>query len=254
MKLIELTVKSFRCISENGVTVSFKNSDIIFLFGQNNSGKSTFLKAYEIFTNPKYKPNYTDFFNNNTDIPIVIEGVFQKEPEDTEEFNAKGLDKWVNLEGLVKIKIEWSRPAESGQKYTFEPTQEDYIKNGFGGLDQIYTHYAPTPILIPAMPSIDTLSKWVSDTIKTVVLKNFKTDEHKKYSDVLNEIENLKKSMLTEETLASMVDKANVNFGKIFPNLKLNVTSYDEQQFDLSKLFDKKFTLEAAEKGDFCIE
>ena len=41
---------------------SSKRSDIIFLIGQNNTGKSTFLRAYEFFTNSKQKATLDDFY------------------------------------------------------------------------------------------------------------------------------------------------------------------------------------------------
>jgi AAA15 family ATPase/GTPase len=51
MKIISFGVNNFRGISgglENN-TIEFNNSNTIFLLGQNNVGKSSFLKAYEFF-------------------------------------------------------------------------------------------------------------------------------------------------------------------------------------------------------------
>lgn len=47
MKLIELQIRNFGCIDEKGVTIKIDN--IVVLIGPNNVGKTTVLKAYELF-------------------------------------------------------------------------------------------------------------------------------------------------------------------------------------------------------------
>ena len=46
MKLLNLTVKNFRGLKGDGNVINFGSSDIIFLIGQNNVGKSTFLRKH----------------------------------------------------------------------------------------------------------------------------------------------------------------------------------------------------------------
>lgn len=55
MKLIKFGVNNFRALSggvENN-QINFDGSNTIFIFGQNNVGKSTFLLAYDFFFNDK---------------------------------------------------------------------------------------------------------------------------------------------------------------------------------------------------------
>lgn len=52
MKLIKLIISNFRGLKGSN-TIDFTNSNIIFLIGQNNIGKSSFLRAYEFFIDPK---------------------------------------------------------------------------------------------------------------------------------------------------------------------------------------------------------
>ena len=52
MKLQKITIKNFRGLKGENNTIDFSNSNIIFLIGQNNVGKSTYLRAYEFFVNP----------------------------------------------------------------------------------------------------------------------------------------------------------------------------------------------------------
>ena len=44
MKLLNITVKNFRSRNGDNTTLSFENSDIIFVFGKNNAGKSYLLR------------------------------------------------------------------------------------------------------------------------------------------------------------------------------------------------------------------
>jgi putative ATP-dependent endonuclease of the OLD family len=71
-----LTAIYFGLPKGENVQISFENSDIIFLLGQNNSGKSTILKAYEILVNPKFEPSIQDFHGHRISEPIIIEAIF----------------------------------------------------------------------------------------------------------------------------------------------------------------------------------
>lgn len=53
MKLQKITITNFRGLKWSDNVIDFSNSNIIFLFGQNNIWKSSFLRAYEFFLDPK---------------------------------------------------------------------------------------------------------------------------------------------------------------------------------------------------------
>ncbi|WP_154698511.1 AAA family ATPase, partial [Bacillus cereus] len=55
MKLKKLVVNNFRGLRGEENIIDFEGSDIIFLIGKNNFGKSTFLHAYNFFVEPKVK-------------------------------------------------------------------------------------------------------------------------------------------------------------------------------------------------------
>lgn len=61
MKLQRITIKNFRGLKGDSNTIDFSNSNIIFLIGQNNVGKSTYLRAYEFFVNPAQSAEKEDF-------------------------------------------------------------------------------------------------------------------------------------------------------------------------------------------------
>lgn len=78
-----------------------------------------------------------------------------------EEFSSKEpdwIDKWVNPEtNRIVIKKVWDKADKTFTKYTYNPSYDvkDFVKNGFGGLDSLFTKYAPEPIFINALETIE---------------------------------------------------------------------------------------------------
>lgn len=83
MKLVRFIITDFRGLKGSENIIDFQKSNILFLIGQNNVGKSTYLRAYEFFINPKQKASREDFYNYDTSNPIVMEGWFIKDDDDS---------------------------------------------------------------------------------------------------------------------------------------------------------------------------
>lgn len=126
MKLIELKIRNLGCIDENGVTV--KIDDIVVLIGPNNAGKTTILKAYELFKNSGPMLTSDDFYQNNENNPVEIEGVFG---EITDEDKVQIGEKWLYLneddEIVIKYKWHWRKSGVKGEKYSWNQSE----KNGW---------------------------------------------------------------------------------------------------------------------------
>ena len=88
MKLIKLIISNFRGLKGSN-TIDFTNSNIIFLIGQNNIGKSSFLRAYEFFIDPKQIAKTDDFNNYDYSTTIIIEGIFELDEEDSDDPDLK---------------------------------------------------------------------------------------------------------------------------------------------------------------------
>ncbi|MDT0295917.1 ATP-dependent endonuclease [Mesonia ostreae] len=245
MKLLDITIKNFRSIKGDGITLSLKDSDIIFLYGQNNAGKSSLLSAYEYMIAPKKKATLNDFLGFDTNNHIEIKTTFLKEEGDNAIFENKGFNKWVSEDGKIKFRKTWEDINVEGKKETFDPNPEinDYVENGFGGLEQYLTKHSPTPVRIPAFPTPADLTKFIKETIQKSVLKSLKDDEVEAYQNVMNEIENLQERILSNENITSKTDKANDNFRKIFPNLTLEISPIEGQEFNLASTFEKEFSV-----------
>jgi len=248
MKLLDITVNNFRSINGDNVKLSLEGSDIIFVFGQNNAGKSSLLTAYEYLVAPKQKAVLSDFLGFNEDNPIEILATFAKDQGDDKIFAEKGFDKWVDAEGKLKFRKTWKKADEEGQKETFDPETNDYVLNGFGGLEQHLTKQAPTPVRIPALPTQAELTKFIKDTVQKSVLKTLKDEEAEAYQKVMTEIEALQNRILSKEAISNKSAQANNNFQKIFPDLTLEISQIEGTEFDLSASLEKEFSVVIKDK------
>ncbi|MBI1911782.1 MAG: AAA family ATPase [Deltaproteobacteria bacterium] len=243
MRLVEIAVKNFRGIGATSVSISFLNSDIIFLIGKNNACKSTVLTAYEYLVKPKQKATLNDFHGYSKKNPIEIEAIFQKETGDEKEFEEKGLNKWVNSTGLIKFNKVWVDTDSEGQKSTYDPTINRFLEDGFGGFESHFKKHAPTPIVIPAMPNLEDLSKFVSETIKKTVLKKLSDEEENFCKNFQQRYKELKENLVSSDKLKKIEDQANENFKKIFPELEMSIKPVDEDKFDLLKSLEKEYAV-----------
>ena len=105
MKLIRLIISNFRGLKGSNV-IDFTNSNIIFLIGQNNIGKSSFLRAYEFFIDSRQVAKIDDFNNYDYSNPIIIEGIFELDKEDSDDpdLKEKKEPNWIE-NGLIKTTL-----------------------------------------------------------------------------------------------------------------------------------------------------
>ncbi|WP_010181415.1 ATP-dependent nuclease [Aquimarina agarilytica] len=243
MKLTELSIKNFRSIKGEEIILSLVDSDIIFLFGQNNAGKSSLLSAYEYLITPNKKATLNDFLGFDNSNEIEIKATFLKEDGDNEEFEKKGFNKWVDDNNFIRFRKSWTTVDAVGQKQTLDPETNEYVNDGFGGLEQHLTKHSPTPVRIPAFPTPSELTKFIKDTVQKSVLKTLKDEEAETYEKVLNEISTLQDRILSKEVITGKSAQANLNFRKIFPNLTLDISPIEGQEFNLASSLEKEFSV-----------
>ncbi|WP_122242675.1 ATP-dependent nuclease, partial [Pseudomonas syringae] len=224
--------------------------NIIFLFGKNNIGKSSILRAYEYFASPNKQALITDFHHQDPkDSPIIIEAVYVKDPTDDENFNSKGLNKWVSeVTGEVRFRKTWVSPNTAASKETFDPVQGEYVAGGFGGLEQILTSATPSIIFIEAMPNIKDLTEWLEKEIKNKLLKTLKDSHEAEYSAAINAIQALQQKVEGDDYLGRICAGANENFAKTFPELELKIVTNPYKETDLTKAIEKDFSIFIGDK------
>ena len=94
MQLKSIRIENFRSIED--LTVNFSN--FTALVGANNSGKSTILKAIEIFFDAAPKLSSNDYFMKSADKDIVITCIFDKfVPAEQEEFGSSIINEELSV-------------------------------------------------------------------------------------------------------------------------------------------------------------
>ena len=109
MIIKSIQVKNFRCIEE----ATLETDILTVLVGRNGAGKSTFLKALDLFYQPNAYYTEEDFFNKDTSNPIEITVTFCELTEQERELFKSHIDR--DTLSVSKI-LKW--PLQRGsQKY-----------------------------------------------------------------------------------------------------------------------------------------
>jgi predicted ATP-dependent endonuclease of OLD family len=252
MKLIKLIINDFRGLKGGNNVIDFTNSNIIFLIGQNNVGKSTYLRAYEYFTTPKTIATKEDFYNHTSENPIIIEGWFVKETNDEndDELQGKGKDKdadwiskWVGTDGLIKIKKIWSNIGAVFEKYTFSPEKNDWVLNGFGGMETLFTKYAPQPIAISAMEDQTSLEEKVNKLIQDDFIKKAKETFPDEYDELIQKVKNFQSKITGSESVENLNAELNKHFQQVFAELTLRIQASKDENIKIEDAFKKNHSV-----------
>ena len=258
MKLEKLIIKNFRGLKGEENVINFSDSNIIFLIGQNNVGKSSFLRAYEYFVSPTQKAAREDFYNHDFAVPIIIEAIFKKEEADDDDQTLVGagknsepdwIEKWVDQDSLVKFRKTWTAPGGSFVKETFSLQEDDWVENGFGGLHQKLAKYTPTPIPISAMEDETTLEEKVNKLIQDDFIKKIKEDHPNEYQAIVDQIRNLQTLILGAEAVQQFNTELNSTFQKVFADLTLRIEAKEEDKLKVEDAFKKHHSIRVEKEG-----
>ncbi len=249
-KLLSMEIKNLGCIGNEGLKVDLDN--ILCLVGDNNSGKSTVLRAYELavgtvrYDATKDRCNYSD---NDTVIEISVHI-----PDGVENI----AEKWKEVNGdlrIVKSKWTWDITGNSTRE-TYDPEQKDYSPHGnAAGLDNVFASRLPKPLRISALegphsefnellrlivePISDRLKNSLEDAESEIskALKIFNVEAEKPVADEAKKIENYNKDISNSHA-------------SIFPNLEIDLSiGIGEFNFDPVKALIQGSNLNVKEFG-----
>lgn len=241
MKLKKLCIKNFRGLNGDGNCIDFSQSDIIYLIGKNNAGKSSYLSAYNFFVEPKKIPTINDFFNHDLNIPIEIEAIYSvdlKVDQNDKTLNKEDPDwakKWVTKNNEILIRKIWSNTSDVGQKQTFNPEEEKYCDGGFGGFDTLLKKYSPFAININAVLTIEDLEKSINDIITKNHIKKLETTYSETYKNLINGLQELKSEISESDDIKVINNKMNSFFSEIFPKFEISIYPLPDEGIDLTK-------------------
>lgn len=232
-KLLEITIKNLGCIGNEGLTVSLDN--ILCLVGNNNTGKSTVLRAYELAVGSesynllKDKPRFSD---GDTEIELSVHippGV------------GNIAEKWKEVHGelhIVKSKWIWDDSGRSTRE-TYDPELGDYAADGnAAGLDNVFKSRLPKPFRIGALESPEAELKKLLQLIVSPIAEVLKTKISEADSLLNKSLQEFNKEALKPvEEEAKKIEKHSEQISKshnsIFPDLKIDLKiGMSEFKFD----------------------
>ena len=109
MIIKSIRVQNFRCIRDEILPCE----SLTALIGPNSSGKSSFLRALDIFYTPTARYTEDDFYNRDTSQDIVVTVTFADLTEDEKKL----FQKYVESGGLTVEKVMKWPPNRGSQKY-----------------------------------------------------------------------------------------------------------------------------------------
>lgn len=258
MKLISFSVNNFRGIS-GGLkknTIDFKNSNTIFIFGQNNVGKSTFLKSYEFFY---YSTSIvpSDYFKMQTSSMIEFELILHLDSLDFKRIEENAPRKLQSLkDNWLKnnyLKIRRTYSSSGIKNYTLKndnvnwdsPDVTDWSERNYGGigLDRVFQSLLPKPIFINAMPDENEVEKIINTILADKVTNGLKDKERKELIEAQEKIKSLQDKLYNPEAITKYKEGVNTHFKELFPNIKIDLIEKDKVSWTEAK-FGKKFSID----------
>jgi len=233
MKLVEFRVDNYRCI-EGGLeqnAIKFGDAHTIFIFGKNNVGKSSFLKAYQAYYESSVSEDdfsfvYGEESRKNIEMELWL---LVEESEDRERINAQANGKYDSLtnfleNGILKVKKVWS-DSKTTKNFTWDPASDDWVEKNYGGigLDQVFQSLIPKPLLIQAMPTEKQVKDVVNEVLKEIATAKLTKEQGDELIEAQNKIKELQDKVYDKETISEYERQVNTEFNKLFKSYKISI-------------------------------
>lgn len=232
MKLIKLKISNFRGIGGNvtttGVEIDFENIDLVYLIGQNNTGKSTVLHAYEYFVTSSMVVKENDFHNNNLN-PIIIEGWIQAESD--EERDHPAMRNSIDANGIGRFKKQWNQIGKVAEKFTFNFSNGRWGLGGAGGFDSLLQNACPEPIWLRGLDDVEIVLEKVQKLIKDKVIDN--AINSTRFEIIQTQLETLRQEVISDEYSIRLQTRLNEMMQETFPDLQVSL--FGNKKDDISK-------------------
>ncbi|EKN3890204.1 TPA: ATP-dependent endonuclease [Yersinia enterocolitica] len=252
-QITQLKIRNFGCIGDNEVSIDIDR--IVVLVGENNAGKSTILRAFEVVTDNQ-KLSIDDFYNKNRDIKpeiTLISTVIQENKPGDEWCKDNGDGTWT-----VQEKWTWEQPDSIPTKIGFLAkgkrwaTKEDKEKGPWGAA-AVAKSKRPKPHRVSTFDSPETQSQAIISLLNTALESELsKLDSKDNITEDAVSYKATKAKLLeyksiikkTQDTQISEIQKkANDIMESIFPNHNLVIKDVESPDMTL-KLFSNEFEIE----------
>lgn len=243
-RLVKLIIKNYRCIGSKPIEIDL--DEIVVLVGQNNVGKSSILKAYELAMSQGSKNadlTLDDFPNGAVDEQNLPEIEIWTVVYD----NTVG-DKWIedsSGECIVKERWIWNEPGA--------PIRQgwDNDANGWSnhvpwGAPNVANSRRPEPHRVNAFDSPDKQAEVIQKLLMSILndrVKNIEQDEThgEQYRALLDNIGELQRNIVnaSQEEIDSINSELSSLIADVFPGYRIDFDAHPEDDIRKSVSFFK---------------
>lgn len=232
MRLAGMRIRNYRRIGS--IECEIRIDEIVVLVGQNNSGKSTVLDAYEAFASSGKELDESHFHNEVIDTPIEITGVFTELSE--EDLDTLG-KKWEHVDAdygsCIKVKWVWAKPGDKGQKQSFNPESQQFENGGVGGWDSLLQSRIPQPVRIRPTDPVDATQVKIVSMLKEHVKARLKADSQSTKA-AFDELERLAKKIFEDSKAAfdDVASRITTTVSEVFPGTTIELVPRSKDNLD----------------------
>lgn len=234
MIIKSLAVDNFRGITggTDHNKIYFDNKNAIFLFGQNNVGKSSFLRAYKVFYDDAVSND--DFpFDGDKDIVIEIE-LKVNEAVEKESINQATSNKfdhikenYLDTNGILRLRKTWKREdaGKKSQNETWNVKTEAWEQKAYAGIGwgNVFQSLMMKPLFINAMPTEQDVQTVVTEVLKEVATSKLTKEKSAALDGALSTISSLQDEIYSKTDIDSYKKDVNERFESLFPGFKIDV-------------------------------
>ncbi|VUT16515.1 hypothetical protein SB6424_04046 [Klebsiella pasteurii] len=265
MKISFFGVDNFRTISggiENNKII-FKDTNTLFIYGANNAGKSTFLKAYVFFYSNE-KPAGNDFYKCDDKNSIEFELEVQLDDLDKQRIEEKAPKQKESYKKYLKndyirIKKVWSKNGSKieDKNFTYDYNSDKYDEVGYAtvGLHTVFQSCLPKPVFIKAMPTEEEAKKILNDILKLMAESTLKKDDLAELKAAQDKIKELQDRMYDPKLIDAYQASVNDYFNKIFGDAEIYFKDQKDRVIWTENKLGKDFDIEFLKKnGDGVVD
>lgn len=256
MKINFFAINNFRGIS-GGLEqnkIIFEDTNTLFLYGQNNVGKSTFLKAYQYFYKEE-KPVREDFYKSDFNNHIEFEIEVRLLPIDRTRIEAaapkqKESYKKFLKDDCIRIRKTWKHDGKVVKPYnqTYNYETKLYEDTGYAsiGLHRVFKSCLPQPVFIKAMPTEDEAKEILNSILKSMAENTLMEADLVALEEAKSKIQELQAKMYNPELIESYQTSVNSYFSQIFGDTVLEIKESKDRLVWSENKLGKDFNVEFA--------
>lgn len=253
MKLVSIAVNNFRRI-HGGLSnnrVELQDGNTLFIFGQNNVGKTSFLRAYDCF--------YRDSVSKD-DFPFGEEKAIEFELElgidpakDESRINTGTNKKYENLKrkyldskNILKVRKRFLPGSGSSQNETYNYIEQRWEEISYGGIGAhgTFQNLLLKPLFIEAMPSENQVQLIVNEVLKEAAESKLSDVESKQLEEAKEIIAALQEKMYDPKLISEYKEEVNKRFNRLFNLYEIDIDDGESQAKYTTDKLGKKFTID----------